>query len=1014
MAGVLLRRSISGHWMKLPADMQNHIKNGIFLLLKNQPNRLVRLTVANLLSILVRLVMNSNSSWEGLVPNLFELSMSPNPEHREAALLVFESIFQEQGEVGGEFNHIFGKLYVLYDRLLNDEDMKIRIATIKAIAATIPWLGADEDINLYKAMVPRILNHIKQFIQLGANELAVSALSIFDDLVETSISVLKDFIPMLVQFALEVGQAQEVDLGVRQEALTIIQWLAQYKNKYLSKNNFIPLILRGAFQLCSEPEPEGTDEWDITAHKFGTILIDKMARHVSAKKVFNESMAWISKFVDSPDPNQRKAAMGALMILPRGCPDIMIQNLNSLLPFLFKGMKDNVSQVREVACLTLGQFSEHLQPDIVNHYKEILPLIFQAMNEPKTLIQERSCYSLVAFLQCAVAQDLLNQEIVPYIEPLMSRLLHLLKHSTEKDVQEMAISGISATAHCAGKQFLPWAKTVLEMVKELMAITDPKTIELRCRAIECAGILAIAIGKENFFPYVPFFMEHACKGLMIPGLDELRDYTFGFFANIAEVLREDFKSYLEVVMPLVVAGCESTDGISTPQDGSLSEIFDEDNKEEPHKNYSFSQSFVDEKVQALHALSLLSYNCGHSFIPYLERCMKSVLVLMKNLHPSIRKSAFQTAESLIISISKLYPAPKGHWKAGIPAAQQPLSKESQTLIDTFLLIMIKAVSKDYDRSVAYTALESINQILKALGPAAIETNLSALKTAVTNVLLKTTNCQVLYEDSDEEEGIYDADEEESDNIVLFQNACEVVGQLSKLYGASFIENFEFVDLLANYAKPTIDTYLKQEAIGTIAEIVESIGAAIKEKLDTVMQIALAVMRDPHPPTQSNACYLCGITCEIGGAAAVKFYTDIFNLLGTLLQQVGCPELVDNSCAVIARIISTSAASVPLPLDQLLPTLLSNLPLKKDFNENKVVYGAIHNLFKAQHPMIAPLIPKIIHLYSVQLNNPTIQNEVKEEMAAMVKAISLQFPQQFTGLAQTLSPEQQQTISKCLK
>jgi len=47
--------------------------------------------------------------------------------------------------------------------------------------------------------------------------------------------------------------------------------------------------------------------------------------------------------------------------------------------------------------------------------------------------------------------EMLSKEIVPYLDQLMKRLVHLLKISNNRDIQEMAISGISATAHCAGR-----------------------------------------------------------------------------------------------------------------------------------------------------------------------------------------------------------------------------------------------------------------------------------------------------------------------------------------------------------------------------------------------------------------------------------------------------------------------------------------------------------------------------------------------------------------------------------
>jgi hypothetical protein len=62
-------------------------------------------------------------------------------------------------------------------------------------------------------------------------------------------------------------------------------------------------------------------------------MTDKMARHMPPSKVFSESMSWINQFIGSSDSNERKAALGALTVLSRGCSGLMAENLNTLLNF---------------------------------------------------------------------------------------------------------------------------------------------------------------------------------------------------------------------------------------------------------------------------------------------------------------------------------------------------------------------------------------------------------------------------------------------------------------------------------------------------------------------------------------------------------------------------------------------------------------------------------------------------------------------------------------------------------
>jgi hypothetical protein len=53
-------------------------------ILQRSPNsRLVRRTLANLISKVARVVLSSGETWPELVPSLFELSKSTEADHRE-------------------------------------------------------------------------------------------------------------------------------------------------------------------------------------------------------------------------------------------------------------------------------------------------------------------------------------------------------------------------------------------------------------------------------------------------------------------------------------------------------------------------------------------------------------------------------------------------------------------------------------------------------------------------------------------------------------------------------------------------------------------------------------------------------------------------------------------------------------------------------------------------------------------------------------------------------------------
>jgi hypothetical protein len=61
------------------------------------------------------------------------------------------------------------------------------------------------------------------------------------------------------------------------------------------------------------------------------------------------------------------------------------------------------------------------------------------------------------------------------------------------------------------------------------------------------------------------------------------------------------------------------------------------------------------------------------------------------------------------------------------------------------------------------------------------------------------------------------------------------------------------------------------------------------------------------------------------------------------------NITDNACGCVARMIIRAPEAVPL--EQVLPLLLSNLPLKQDSEENEPVFSCIFLLLKMEHPAV---------------------------------------------------------------
>lgn len=127
-------------------------------------------------------------------------------------------------------------------------------------------------------------------------------------------------------------------------------------------------------------------------------------------------------------------------------------------------------------------------------------------------------------------------------------------------------SAIGSVAAAAEQAFNPYAGRVLELMKFFMVLTNDEDLRSRARSTELVGIVAMSVGRKGMEAILPPFIDAAISVIALLfcifelkisfcgrkssqltkfqgfGLEfsELREYTHGFFSNIAEILDDTF------------------------------------------------------------------------------------------------------------------------------------------------------------------------------------------------------------------------------------------------------------------------------------------------------------------------------------------------------------------------------------------------------------------------------------------------------------------------------------------
>eukprot|EP00268_Persea_americana_P041727 TRINITY_DN4168_c0_g1_i3.p1 TRINITY_DN4168_c0_g1~~TRINITY_DN4168_c0_g1_i3.p1 ORF type:complete len:1049 (+),score=249.49 TRINITY_DN4168_c0_g1_i3:96-3242(+) len=981
LSAVLLRKKITGHWAKLSPHLRQSVKSALIDSITVEHSPLVRRASANVVSIIAKYAVPAGE-WPDLLPFLFQCSQSPQEDHREVALILFSSLTET---IGNAFQPHFTDLQSLLLKCLQDEtSTRVRVAALKAVGSFLEFINDGAEVVKFREFIPSILNVSRQCLANGEEDVAAIAFEIFDELIESPAPLLGESVRSIVQFSLEVCSSQNLEINTRHQAIQIISWLAKYKANSLKKHKLAVPILQVMCPLLAESH--GDEDDDLAADRAAAEVIDTMALNLS-KHVFPPVFEFSSLSIHSINPKFREASVTALGVISEGCFELMKSKLEPILHMVLGALKDQEEMVRGAASFALGQFAEHLQPEIISHYETVLPCILNALEDVSEEVKEKSYYALAAF-----CEDM-GEEILPYIDPLMGRLLSALQNSP-RNLQETCMSAIGSVAAAAEQAFIPYAEKVLELMKVFMVLTNDEDLRSRARATELVGIVAMAVGRTRMEPILPPFIEAAIAGFALD-FSELREYTHGFFSNVAEIMDDGFTQYLPHVVPLAFTSCNLDDGSAVDIDESDGDDVingfggvssDDESHDEPRvRNISIRTGVLDEKAAAIQAIGLFALHTKSSYAPYLEESLRILVRHAGYFHEDVRLQA-------IIALKHILTATL----AVPPSLNEEVGAKKKEVLDTVMNIYIKTMTEDDDKEVVAQACMNAADIIKECGYMAIESYMPQLIEATLMLLRESSACQRVESDSDVE------DDTEHDEV-LMDAVSDLLPAFAKSMGSQFEPIFgKLFEPLMKFAKASRPPQDRTMVVACLAEVAQEMGSPIASYIDNVMPLVLKELASSDATNRRNAAFCVGELCKNGGAIALKYYNDILRGLYPLFGESEPDDAVrDNAAGAIARMIMVNPQSIPL--NQVLPVFLKVLPLKEDHEESMAVYSCICNLVLSSNPQILSLVPELVHLFAQVVVSPAESPEVKGRIGMAFSHLVSLYGHQIQPILTSLPP-----------
>lgn len=501
---------------------------------------------------------------------------------------------------------------------------------------------------------------------------------------------------------------------------------------------------------------------------------------------------------------------------------------------------------------------------------------------------------------------------------------------------------------------------------------------------------------------------------------ELREYTFGFFGQMAELMGPEIALLLPPLLPHLIRAIQQEECAELSADerarllarlgpdvdgedddeleGLEGDAGDDDDEEEDEEDDDdgglpgVHTALLDEKAAAVHCVGACAAYGGAAFAPHIEGVMGPLLGCADHFHSDVRGALARTLAHLLKACVAAEPA--APWAKGEAPSSAKLGTASRWLLQRSWRTLISTFTHDDDKDTVaaaagssgtpapfnpppppaqirppadtappHPAAESIAEVALLLGPPVLANapwHPAATDTLVGGALALLEQrhaCQEAMQDLAEGGGV---DEEEDHDEAVWEAASEVLTALPKVLGERWAPH---LDRLA----PALLPYLREAhplsdhalAIGILAEGLHHVGPAGRHLLPTVLPHALRCSAADDTTCRQNGCFCLGVLGAHGGDASLPHMQQILSALQLRLAPEEDATVRDNAVGALSRI--ALAFGMALPLDSILPAIADRLPLLADEGENTPAVRCLIRLFHAQptRPVVAPHLPRLL-------------------------------------------------------
>ncbi|KAL9615493.1 MAG: hypothetical protein Q9167_000006 [Letrouitia subvulpina] len=990
------------------------IRERLLECLQRETLKEVRHKVGDAVAEIARQYTDDNQSWPELLQVLFIASQSQDAGQREAAFRIFTStpaIIEKQYE---------DSVLPAFNKGFKDGETVVRIAAMEAFSSFFASVNKKVQKKYYP-LVPELLNILPPMKEAGDSESLMKAFIALIELAEEAPTMFKPLFHSLVQFSITVIQDKELDNSVRQHALELMGTFADYSAAMCKKDpSYTSEMVTQCLSLMTDVGADDDDasEWNNTDdleaeesdlnHVAGEQCMDRLANKLGGQAVLPPTFNWLPQMMMSSSWRDRHAALMAISAISEGCRDLMEGELDKVLGLVVPALQDSHPRVRWAGCNALGQMSTDFAGTMQEKYHQVvLTSIIPVLNSAEPRIQSHAAAALVNF--CEEAEKAILE---PYLDDLLSHLMRLLQ-SPKRYVQEQALSTIATIADSAETAFGKYYDTLMPLLFNVLRQEQEKEYRLlRAKAMECATLIALAVGKEKMGQNALELVQllGSIQEKITDADDPQSQYLLHCWGRMCRVLGQDFVPYLAGVMPplLDLAGAKADIQLLDDEDQIANVQQDEGWELVPLKGkvIGIKTSTLEDKHTAIELIAIYAQQLEAAFEQYVLEIMEKITLpgLAFFFHDPVRIASAKCVPLLLNAYKKAHgersPAMAKLWESTIDKVLEVLSAEPA--IDT-----LAEMYQCFYESVEVLGKNCLNSTHMA---AFIESAKSTLEDYQARVKKRAEEQQDIEDGEDESEETMFAIE---DDQTLLSDMNKAFHTIFKNQETSFLPAWSRLLPFYNAFITSPDSTQRQWALCIMDDVLEFCGEQSWNYQNHIRQPLITGMRDEIPANRQAACYGVGIAAQKGGPAWSTFTSESLQALFEACQLPHAREedhvfATENACASIAKILKAPSSKVTNS-PEIIPHWINTLPVVNDEEAAPYAYMYLAELIDQMNPAVIAAADKVFISIALALEAETLQGQTAQRAAASAKKLVQATGIDADRILNNLSPETQQII-----